>query len=172
MSEERTEYTVHPDIAVRLEVSEKHIQHLTSTIDGMTMVMGRHADTITAQAARIAELEAALHDTTAQLATATETIARLEQEVKGYRLSAAVMEGAYVTSDDAATKLKETIARLEADNRRLRHLDAMPVDAMRRTHKYSARMVNASKAAGYTLDAWELDHSAISEWLMTLDGDA
>ena len=47
--------------------------------------------------ARIAELEAALHDTTAQLATAT-----------------------------------ETVARLEADNRRLRHLDAMPVDAMER----------------------------------------
>ena len=38
----------------------------------MTMVVGRHADTITEQ---------------------EQTIARLEQEVKGYRLSAAVMEG-------------------------------------------------------------------------------
>ena len=58
MSEERAEYTVHPDVAIRLQVSEAHIKHLTSTIDGMTMVMGRHADTITAQRERIAELEA------------------------------------------------------------------------------------------------------------------
>ena len=40
------------------------------------------------------------------------------------------MEGAYVTSDDEATKLKATVQRLEQDNRRLRHLDAMPIGAI------------------------------------------
>ena len=58
MSEERTQYNVHPDVAIRLDVAERHIKQLTNTIDGMTMVMGRHADTITAQRERIAELEA------------------------------------------------------------------------------------------------------------------
>lgn len=124
MSEERTQYTVHPDVAIRLQVSEAHIKQLTSTIDGMTMVMGRHADTITAQRERIAELEAALHDTTAQLATAT-----------------------------------ETIARSEADNRRLRHLDAMPLDALDRI------MYDVS---GDLLEEW----TQVREWLDSLDGAA
>ena len=39
MSEDKAQYTVHPDIAVRLEVSEKHIKQLESTIDGMTKAM-------------------------------------------------------------------------------------------------------------------------------------
>ena len=90
MSEERTQYTVHPDVLVRLETSEKYIKQLESTNNGLTMVIGRHAETITAQRERIAELEATV------------------------------------------LRQMETIARLEADNRRLRHLDAMPVDAMER----------------------------------------
>ena len=90
MSEERTQYTVHPDIAIRLEIREKYIRQLERTNDGLTMVMGRHRETMREQAERIAELEATV------------------------------------------LRQMETIARLEADNRRLRHLDAMPVDAMER----------------------------------------
>ena len=140
MTEERTQYTVHPDVAIRLDVAERHIEHLASTIDGMTMVMGRHADTITEQ---------------------EQTIARLEQEVKGYKLSAAAMEGAYVTSDDEATKLKATVQRLEQDNRRLRHLDAMPVGAI----------VSAMEWCDKT-GADESIVNDIADFLATLDGAA
>ena len=141
---------------------------LTGVIDGHTAATELTAKIdlakdrmIAVRDARIAELEAALHDTTAQLATATENIARLEQEVKGYRLSAAVMEGAYVTSDDAATKLKENIARLEQDNCRLRHIDAMPVGAI----------VSAMEWCDKT-GADESIVNDIADFLATLDGDA
>ena len=116
MSEDKAQYTVHPDIAVRLEVSEKHIKQLESTIDGMTMVMGRHADTITEQKRRIAELEATV------------------------------------------LRQSETIARLEADNRRLRHLDAMPVDAMR--------------ADAVSCEVYTDDLITVCDWFEKLDGDA
>lgn len=97
MSEDKAEYTVHPDVAIRLQVAENYIKQLESTMNGYNMIQGRHAETITEQAARISELEQALHDTTAQLAQATETIARQEQDL-----------------------------------RRLRWLDAMPLDAIER----------------------------------------
>ena len=117
MSEERTQYTVHPDIAIRLEIREKYIRQLERTNDGLTMVMGRHRETMREQAERIAELEATV------------------------------------------LRQMETIARLEADNRRLRHLDAMPVDALRRII--------------YDVDVTQTEEwTAISEWLDSRDGAA
>lgn len=117
MSEERTQYTVHPDVLVRLETSEKYIKQLESTNNGLTMVIGRHAETITAQRERIAELEATV------------------------------------------LRQMETIARLEQDNRRLRHLDAMPLDALDRI------MYDVS---GDLLEEW----TQVREWLDSLDGAA
>lgn len=58
MSEERTQYTVHPDVLVRLETSEKHIKQLENTLNGYAMIQGRHAAMIAERDARIAELEA------------------------------------------------------------------------------------------------------------------
>ena len=111
MSEERTQYTAPDEVAARLGRMEAYIAQLENTIDGFNMVMGQHRATIADQTRRIVELE---------------------QEVIGYRLSAAAMKGAYIEANDEVTALKATVARLEADNRRLRHLDAMPLDAMER----------------------------------------
>lgn len=168
------------DLAATITAQTRRIAELeaelTGVIDGHTAATELTAKIdlakdrmIAVRDARIAELEAALHDTTAQLATATENIARLEQEVKGYRLSAAAMEGAYVTSDDEATKLKATVQRLEQDNRRLRHLDAMPVDAM--LDVVTTCMYNAQVGANGGLDA-EQFIAARKEAFAWLDGAA
>ena len=119
MTESKAQYTVHPDVLVRLETSEKYIKQLESTNDGLTMVMGRHRETMREQAERIAELE--------------QTVLRQS----------------------------ETIARLEADNRRLRHLDAMPVDAI----------VSAMEWCDKT-GADESIVNDIADFLATLDGAA
>ena len=126
MTESKAQYTVHPDVLVRLETSEKYIKQLESTNDGLTMVMGRHRETMREQAERIAELE--------------QTVLRQS----------------------------ETIARLEADNRRLRHLDAMPVDAIVRL------MDNCGYATDcdYSERAYHADWTAANDWFKSRDGDA
>ena len=116
MSEDKAEYTaggkVTPDnagAAMQL-ITENYIAQLERTIDGYAMIQGRHADTITEQKRRIAELE-------------------------------------------------QTVARLEQDNKRLRNLDAMPVDALDRI------MYDVS---GDLLEEW----TQVREWLNSLDGAA
>lgn len=66
----------------------------------------------------------------------------------------------------------ETIARLEADNRRLRHLDSMPVDALRRYHLFTHYDVHAANDVGYTTQQFDSDDEDIRLWLTSLDGDA
>ena len=127
MSEERTQYTVHPDVLVRLETSEKYIKQLESTNNGLTMVIGRHAETITAQRERIAELEATV------------------------------------------LRQMETITRLEQDNKRLRHLDAMPVDAMRAVCMNSMYDAQVGGMSGYDVADFINARDELVEWL---DGDA
>ena len=56
-------------------------------------------------------------------------------------------------------ELEATVQRLEADNRRLRHLDAMPLDALDRI------MYDVS---GDLLEEW----TQVREWLDSLDGAA
>lgn len=143
MTEDKVQYNagdkVTPDnvnAAIR-QITENYVAQLERTIDGYNMIQGRHAAMIAERDARIAELEQALHDTTAQLATATETIARLEQ-----------------------------------DNKRLRHLDAMPLDAMQRYHLFTHYDVHAANDAGYTTQQFDSDDEDIRLWLTSRDGDA
>ena len=65
-------------------------------------------------------------------------------------------------------ELEAQVARLEQDNRRLRHLDAMPMDALRRFHN-DANMVDPVYVESGQFDN---DHGEVVDWLATLDGDA
>ena len=201
MSEERTQYTVHPDVAIRLQVSEAHIKQLTSTIDGMTMVMGRHADTITAQRERIAELEKDLEIwKNIAFGQGSQIVHTPMNAVRRYFQYTAVMPewkdeygSAYIEDSAAIDKwlqtppdlsivgetenrhiaeLEATIARLEADNRRLRHLDAMPLDAMRRHFRFSMYAETVALEAEYTAQQFDADDAEIYHWLFPQDGDA
>lgn len=123
MSEERTQYNVHPDVLVRLETSEKHIKQLENTLNGYAMIQGRHAAMIAERDARIAELEA-------------------------------------------------TVQRLEQDNRRLRHLDSMPVDALRRYYRGTVYTPAAAQRYDYMPDDYDVDSAEIYHWLFPKNGDA
>ena len=63
----------------------------------------------------------------------------------------------------------ETIARLEQDNRRLRHLDAMPVDAMRVVCMNSMYDAQVGGMSGYDVADFINARDELVEWL---DGDA
>lgn len=62
-------------------------------------------------------------------------------------------------------ELEAQVARLEADNRRLRHLDSMPLDAIERYYAYTRYDVPAANDAGYTLRQFVVDNAAIGAWL-------
>ena len=63
-------------------------------------------------------------------------------------------------------ELEAQVARLEADNRRLRKLDAMPLDAVR-------VVVKDIPASGYhTGNPMNTAVTEVRDWLETLDGDA
>ena len=63
-------------------------------------------------------------------------------------------------------ELEATVERLEQDNRRLRKLDAMPLDALR-------VVVKDIPASGYhTGNPMNTAVTEVREWLRTLDGDA
>lgn len=179
MSEERTQYTVHPDVAIRLDVAERHIKQLESTNDGLTMVMGRHADTITAQRERIAELEnanVAMSERIRYLNTIGSvfrtTVREQSETINEMSVSIAELEAALHDTTAQLATATETIARLEADNRRLRHLDAMPVDAMERYYNATTYMSNAAHAVGYTPQMYDKDSAEIGKWLDSRDGAA
>ena len=76
--------------------------------------------------------------------------------------------GNYSRMNARIAELEKTVARLEADNKRLRHLDAMPLDALERFHD-EANMVDPVYVESGQFDD---DHGAIREWLTSLDGDA
>ena len=61
--------------------------------------------------------------------------------------------------------LRQQVAELEAWKA------AVPVDAIRRLHRYSAYMVNAARVGGYSPDKWESDHVAASNWLLAVKPD-
>lgn len=69
-------------------------------------------------------------------------------------------------------ELEAANARLEADNRRLRKLDAMPLDALRRYFLGTAYDETLCGGRGYSLPDYNEDAASIDEWLATLDGDA
>ena len=69
-------------------------------------------------------------------------------------------------------EFEAAVQRLEQDNRRLRHLDSMPVDALRRFYLFTHYDVHAANDAGYTTQQFDSDDKKISAWLATLDGDA
>lgn len=69
-------------------------------------------------------------------------------------------------------ELEATVQRLEADNRRLRKLDAMPLDALRRYFLGTAYDETLCGGRGYSLPDYNEDAASIDEWLATLDGDA
>lgn len=79
---------------------------------------------------------------------------------------------AILEAAETIKELKATVQRLEQDNRRLRHLDAMPLDAMRRYYTFTHYDVHAANDAGYTTQQFDEDDNAIGAWLATLDGDA
>lgn len=112
-------------------------------------------------------------------------IAQLERTIDGYAMiqgrhaemieerdwRIAELEAKVRELDGALTFGRETIARLEQDNRRLRHLDAMPVDAMRRY--WSGTMYDTrTNVVGYGPENYDEDEAEIGAWLATLDGDA
>jgi len=69
-------------------------------------------------------------------------------------------------------ELEATVERLEADNRRLRKLDSIPLDAFARYWAHSGVLVFG---VGYETDEFEADHDAIVEWFNLMgytDGDA
>lgn len=69
-------------------------------------------------------------------------------------------------------ELEQTVQRLEADNKRLRHLDAMPLDAFAR---YWANSGVPVFGVGYESAEYEADYDAIVEWFNLngyVDGDA
>ncbi len=68
-------------------------------------------------------------------------------------------------------ELEATVARLEADNRRLRKLDAMPLDAIERYHAYTHYDVHAANDAGYTTQQFDMDDAAIGAWLEVVTHD-
>jgi len=70
------------------------------------------------------------------------------------------------------TQLEARIAELEADNRRLRHLDAMPLDALRRYVTHDDRIDNGPLHDEYSVPQYYEDYAEIFEWLNSLDGDA
>ena len=70
------------------------------------------------------------------------------------------------------TELEATVQRLEADNRRLRHLDAMPVDAMRRYYRGTVYTPAAAQRYDYMPDDYDADSAEIYRWLFPKDGDA
>ena len=75
----------------------------------------------------------------------------------------------YTTIDARIAELKATVARLEADNRRLRHLDAMPVDAMRVVCMNSMYDAQVGGMSGYDVADFINARDELVEWL---DGDA
>lgn len=97
--------------------------------------------------ARIAELAAMMRDTEDDLAA---TITAQARRIK---------------------ELEAQVQRLEQDNRRMRHLDSMPVDAMRRY--WAGTMYDTrTSIVGYGAENYDEDETAIGEWLNSLDGDA
>jgi len=66
----------------------------------------------------------------------------------------------------------ETIARLEQDNKRLRHLDAMPLDAMERYYRGTVYTPAAAQRYDYMPDDYDTDSAEIYHWLFPQDGDA
>ena len=97
---------------------------------------------------RIAELEQVIRDTENDLAATITAQARRMAE------------------------LEATVQRLEQDNRRLRHLDAMPLDAMERYHLFTHYEVHAANDAGYTTQQFDSDDEEIRLWLTSRDGAA
>lgn len=93
---------------------------------------------------RIAELEAMMRDTEDDLAA---TITAQNRRIK---------------------ELEQTVARLEADNHRLRHLDSMPLDALRRLVEYC----EWSQSEEYPVNQHIADYNAAIAHFRTLDGDA
>ena len=65
-------------------------------------------------------------------------------------------------------ELEAAVQRLEADNRRMRHLDAMPVDAIVRL------MDNCGYATDcdYSERAYHADWTAANDWFKSRGGDA
>lgn len=78
---------------------------------------------------------------------------------------------AILEAAETIKELKATVQRLEQDNRRLRHLDAMPVDAMRRYVDKTDRIKNEGSRQYLYRDFLD-DRDAIDIWLASLDGDA
>lgn len=175
MSEERTQYTV-AGLQIENELLRERNEVLRKTVDGFTdassfqwseyqrriaelekqlewqvdvayAFMERHelaikanmqqSETITAQKERIAELEQVIRDTENDLAATITAQARRMAE------------------------LEATVQRLEQDNRRLRHLDAMPVGAI----------VSAMEWCD-TTGADESIVNDIANFIATMDGDA
>lgn len=69
-------------------------------------------------------------------------------------------------------ELEATVARLEQDNRRLRWLDSMPLDAMWRHYRFSMYAENVALDAEYTAQQFDSDDEAIRLWLTSREGDA
>ncbi len=65
-----------------------------------------------------------------------------------------------------------TVERLEADNRRLRKLDSMPLDAMRRYYRGTVYTPAAAQRYDYMPDDYDVDSADIFHWLFPQDGDA
>ena len=79
---------------------------------------------------------------------------------------------AILEAAETIKELKATVQRLEQDNRRLRHLDAMPVDVLRRYVDKTDRVKNETYSRQYLYEDFLEDREAIDIWLATLDGDA
>ena len=76
--------------------------------------------------------------------------------------------GNYSRMNARIAELESTVQRLEADNRRLRHLDAMPVDAMRRL----VENCEWTLSEDYTAEQYVSDYGAAMAHFRKMDGDA
>ena len=70
-----------------------------------------------------------------------------------------------MTDAERIAELEATVARLEADNRRLRHLDSMPVDALRIVCANSMYDAQVGGMTGYDAAHFINARDEAIEWL-------
>ena len=68
-------------------------------------------------------------------------------------------------------ELEAQVARLEADSKRLRKMDSMPLDALKRQFLYSSPQESID-CGNYDAAQADADMQDVGNWLFPQDGDA